>query len=278
MEDSTIGFLTKMLFPEYEDIPDEELGMKMREKFPWLFEEAEDDSSLRTIESLQGYSNTSRGGFTSNWQKGKSVARTALDEQLIEEIIAKNRLHSTKNAAITMEIERRAALFTQREAASRMQEARNLEKATHHNELTVAEAATKEGLDKDKYLSTQEAHRLDEIRLSAKERESAIEVNKHREMKDIDIEVLKAEAGIDVTGAIVSRVAEQFEVELLTQRLFKQLDLREVLLLEADSESKSRKLKRLNKNIRALERAIDEKAQGLIQGNSRPELKAMEES
>jgi hypothetical protein len=277
MEDNTIGFLTKIFYPEYADMDNEELGRKMRERFPKLFESA--GSPMGTIQELQRYSSTQRGKWSSERQAGKSEARASLDTSLLNEVITKNLLHDAKNTAIYSEIKRRLALFEQREAEKIAQEQRDLQKATHHNELGVAQQATIQGLDKDKYLNVQEARLLDENRVVIKEREAGIEVNKYNDMKKIDIEVMKAEAGIDVTGAIVSRIAEAYEMEMLTHQMFKLVDKREDLLLEAvNNGAAKKKLKRLNKNIKALEEAIDEKAKRLTQGNNRRELGPVAES
>jgi hypothetical protein len=50
-----------------------------------------------------------------------------------------------------------------------------------------------------------------------------------------------------------------------------------MLLLEPDSDRKKKMLKRLDKNVKLLNEAIDAKGQGLIQGDNRLQLGAMDE-
>lgn len=239
-----LGKLVKQKYPDYDDMPDEEVGRLVKLQYPGAYDDFLDFSpSPRLSEQIQhikDYSNTKRGRITSSWREGQSKARSRLDGQLAGEIAAKLNLEHT--------IGRRIEDRVREHATSR------------HSVMRLNEAAER-GVSLEA---------LDEIR---KEEEKArSEVEKHRGMKEVDKEVYLFEKEIDVQGAIIARIAEHYEIEVLTEAFNRAVDRRGVLLLDADTDARRRKLKRIDKNIKALDKAIDGKGQRLIQGNSRPEL------
>lgn len=99
--------------------------------------------------------------------------------------------------------------------------------------------------------------------------QSEIRVKEYEDKKWIDLDISKEEQKIEAMVALIVRNAEQFDIELLTNHLFRAIDLKDKLLLLPESKSRKKKIKRLKKNIRILEEAIDGRGQQLIQGANR---------
>lgn len=284
---TAIYFLVRMLkaVPENKDVPEvtsiAEAGQVIdRRHIPkaesWLEKQLED---------IQSRSNTKSGVVSNWWETKKSESSAKLDRALADQITTKAVVY--RSDAVVEEskhyLERvPIRLKHQDETDDNLHESQN---ASFENTIAITKNATANGLS----LENEKTRQVTGIELEKKLKESEIELqmervrseikrDEHREIKQIDLEVHREETAIDVQAAIVARVPEQFEVELLTQRLFKYHDQKETLLLEPDSEAKQKKMKRLDKNIRKLEKAIDGRSEGLIQGNKRPELRGLEES
>lgn len=250
-----------------------------------LEEKTGKQSLQQQLNTLQNQSSSDAGVISADWELGKSEARTDLDNALISEVDAKVRLHRTKS--VVME-----AIHDVKETPIKLERKTEADKLiheeviiTHQNALQTYEQANANGLSVENEKKRQETlievekkKQIDAIEIQTELVRSDIKVNEHRDMKQIELDIHREETAIDVQAAIVSRVPEQFEVELLTQRLFIAIDKRELLLLDPDTEGRRKKLKQLDRNIRSLQKAIDGRAQGLIQGNKRPELRGLEES
>jgi hypothetical protein len=210
------------------------------------------------VNVLQREYDVFRGVVVSWFRRKQSESRTKLASQLTDETTSASTLASTQNSSQVIAL---TAEHTLQEAPSRLNEARKQEEVLHQHKTTLLNEATQRRVS---------SLALDQVRIE--EEKARTEIEKHAGMKEIDKEVYQFEKEIDVKGAIIARVAPVYEVNLLTDQLHKALSDREVLFLEPDSERKRKMLKRLNKNIKMLNEAIDAKGQGLIQGNSRPEL------
>ncbi len=203
------------------------------------------------------------GGLYSWYRRTQSESRTKLANQLTVE---KGAVTALQNASNTSE---KAVLISEhdlQETPARLEEHRGVEIATQSNVVTRLNKATELAVSPEK---------SDEIR--GKEEESRIKTTEHREMKEIDFEITKLETELKVKSAIVVRIAEQFEMQMLTEKHAQWVEDRELLLLQPDTQSRRDRLKRLNKNIKYLDKAIDAKGDGLIQGDNRPKLRRVDE-
>jgi hypothetical protein len=218
------------------------------------------------IQNLQSNKfSTEMNRFAAKKEMAPSVNRTGLASQLSSEASAIAALGKAQTEAIAAEDE-------VTNAPARLAELRQQEEAAHQNLLTLTDEATNRqispsALDQQKL----KEHEINEtLRLDAGK--AYIEVDKYRQIKDVDFDMYRQEREIDVKGAIIASVAPIYAVELLTQQLQKALLDRENWEAMPDSTSKSKMLSRLNKNIKLLNEAIDAKGQELIQGINRTEL------
>jgi hypothetical protein len=159
----------------------------------------------------------------------------------------------------------------------RVQEARDVEIAATDNILARTNRATELYVSPEKLDEIRFVEATNESTLVLEKGKAEIETNKHREKQEIDFEIFKLEKEIEVKGAIIARIALGYEMEVLTECFNRTVDKRKMLLLEPDDDSRRKKLKRLNKNIKILDKAADAKGQGLIQGDNGLQLDAMDE-
>jgi hypothetical protein len=183
-----------------------------------------------------------------------SEKRTALAKQLTSEATAVIALGSAQLDRITAE----HALEV---APARLEELRRQEISVHEHTLALEREAT------DRKVSLLG---LDQLRIE--EETARVEIEKHRELKEIDKDVYQFEKEIDVKGAIIARVASVYEVNLLTGQLEQALLERERWLELPESSTQTEMVEQLNKNVKVLREAIDVKGQRLIQGDSRAVL------
>jgi len=199
------------------------------------------DSPAERVDKLrQDKSSTKQGALAAGRQYKAAEARTNTTVQVTKETVAQ------------LDLEK---------APERHDRVIEVEKTLHENVVVVTSEATAQRV-------SPQAH--DQIRTI--QEQSRVKVDEHREMKEVDKQVYQFEKEIDVKGAIIARIAEHYEIEVLTEAFNRAVDTRQLLLLEPDSEARRQKLERLDKNIKDLDKAIDGKGQRLIQGDSRPKL------
>ncbi len=168
------------------------------------------------------------GGLYSWYRRTQSESRTKLANQLTVE---KGAVTALQNASNTSE---KAVLISEhdlQETPARLEEHRGVEIATQSNVVTRLNKATELAVSPEK---------SDEIR--GKEEESRIKTTEHREMKEIDFEITKLETELKVKSAIVVRIAEQFEMQMLTEKHAQWVEDRELLLLQPDTQSRRDRL------------------------------------
>lgn len=203
---------------------------------------------------------TDMNRFAAKKEMAPSSSRTALATQLASEATAITELGTAQ--AQVIEAEDKVA-----NAPARLAEVREKEEAIHSNEVTLLNEASNRKVSPEI---------LDGLRVN--EEASKLRVNEHRELKEIEKEAYLFEKEIEVKGAIIARITPVYEVQLLMDQLQKVLLDRENWLAMPDSKTKKEMVSQLNRNVKMLREAINAKGQGLIQGNSRPELGSMDES
>lgn len=276
-----LGRNVKAKYPGiYDHLSDEEVGRAVKAKYPNEYSHYEDatldipqikisndtahlDRLLVEMDKLANLYNADRGRITSWWQRGKAESRGKMLFALNEEMRLIIEVISLRSQAHSAEWRHKAAL--------------EVEQLLHRNQKAILEIATSQGMDVGVYQQKLLIQLEVDKEILLMREQSNIKVDEYREIKEIDKNVYQFEKGIDVQGAIIASLEPIYQVNFLTQELNKILDRRELLLLEPDSDRKKKMLKRLDKNIKLLNEAIDAKGQGLIQGNERPKLGAMDE-
>jgi hypothetical protein len=235
-------------------------------------------------EIIQERSNATRGMFSSMWQMGPTKSRVELDQTLGDELVSKATLH--KATALIMETQDyvkqtpvRLERIVETESLSHKRQI-----VAYENEITVVKNATEHGLS----VQNEGMRQLVDIELDRKEKTDAIEVqtervksevrlDEYKGIKEVDKDVYLFEKEIDAKGAIIARVAPAYEMKNLTKQLETDLGDLEYWMALPKSYQQKEMVRQLKKNIKLLKEAIYAKGQGLIQGNSRKELRGLEE-
>jgi len=109
--------------------------------------------------------------------------------------------------------------------------------------------------------------------LKVKQGEAQIEVLKHQQMTDIDLEKRWKEYQQDIDAADRNELTPHQLVDKLTKFLFTLFDeYRQIELQETDDWLKVKKLEQLDRNIRALGGIINARTQGLLLSENGPEV------
>jgi len=213
------------------------------------------------------------------WRSLWSSSRISLIETIHKENETERTLIGTEHEIEKFEIQSETALETVKLRAG--YDIENLESGQEsvrlqvENSQVVTAAATERGETRVAYeqYTIKNMEITEAIRL--KEAESGLMVEQHRGMKEVDKQVYLFEKEIDAKAAIIARIAPVYEAELLTQKFSRALEEWDRWFKMPESKIRTKMLKRLSKNVKTLDEAIDVRGQGLIQGNNRPELEAM---
>ncbi len=135
--------------------------------------------------------------------------------------------------------------------------------ALSDNQAIVARVATQMGLDPAtmKELILEKARM--ETQLAFRQREMELEVEKHRQMKQVDLEFEHKMAGLDTQMAEIQHLLPQHLLNALNRQLSTiHFEYEQVKLLD-DGEFKEREIKRVERNIKALEKNIRERQKNI---------------
>jgi hypothetical protein len=193
------------------------------------------------------------------WRRIGAGSRIKLLETIKQENLAHMSVLSTESEIQRVELESKHVI-------ERVEEIRQVESATRKNLLTTANRASELAVS---------PLALDEIRKD--QEKSQTKVIEHREMKEVDKNVYRFEKEIDVKGAIVAKVVPVFEMEALMKQLEGELGKLEYWMSLPESYQQKQMVTQLKRNVRLIREAIDARGQGLIQGNSPPQLGPMDE-
>jgi hypothetical protein len=260
----------------YDDMSDAEVGRRVKAKNPSKYSTYQDIALVKTssldlqapfpdefsytqqaIEQIKQHYNPQRGVFTSWVQRMKGEGRNKLLTVLNQE-----QVQVIQNAAI---LEQQAMQSRERFAQYQTFLVQN---AALIHQLRANEQLINQALSKGRTFETDQQVILEDalahVRLEEEQARSKIRISEHERLKDIDANAARREATDALDNADRMKLNPYGLIEQLTESLNKMYVNRQNLE-QGDDPAKVDKLRRLNKNIRFMERTIDARQNRLLE-------------
>lgn len=232
--------------------------------FLMFFYEKDDNATIDRIQNLnkQKYDpNMTR--FAARKEAKAAVPRVELLNLLSQETNALTNIIEQEAAALHANYKKEDSLTTYSLEREKQLADHESYLALADNQTTVARIASQMGLDPAtmKELILEKARM--ETQLAFRQREMELEVEKHRRLKQVDFEFENKMAGLDTHMAEIEHLLPQHLLNALNRQLSTiHFEYEQVKELE-DGELKEREIKRVELNMKALEKNIRERQKNL---------------
>jgi hypothetical protein len=248
-----------------------------------LFEPEEPSNELlkRQVEVLQDHYSP-KGRIIDSWFERKAAEqRSQLASALTMETVNVSGLQTTQDQAqidvLTShnDLKETPDRLDRKNVFDELMDAENI--ATKENNIKVTNDATERGDHSTTYIQLEAERQRSKILEAEKDNATKRKIREHKKLKGIDYKISVKERELDAKAAIVANLVPQLEAEMLKGRLFGVIDQIEALELMPKTKSNKQKMRRLKKDQKMLEAAIDEREAGLIQGDNRNLLSGLDE-